>query len=121
MSCVRACRSLGSIDGTVRCWDTRSRKFDPIQILDEAQDGVSSLKVSEHELLTGSVPSLNLSVYFSFILIEESSKYLFYLVSFSRSVDGRVRRYDLRMGQLHVDFINSQYLVLPTSCCTNYH
>ncbi|CAB1344444.1 unnamed protein product [Coregonus sp. 'balchen'] len=45
----------GSIDGTVRCWDTRSRKFDPIQILDEAQDGVSSLKVSEHELLTGSV------------------------------------------------------------------
>lgn len=117
-ACVRACRSLGSIDGTVRCWDTRSRKFDPIQILDEAQDGVSSLKVSEHELLTGSVPSLNLSVYFSFILIEESSKYLFYLVSFSRSVDGRVRRYDLRMGQLHVDFINSQYLVLPTSCCT---
>uniref|UniRef100_A0A8K9UEX6 WD repeat domain-containing protein 83 n=1 Tax=Oncorhynchus mykiss TaxID=8022 RepID=A0A8K9UEX6_ONCMY len=69
-----------SIDGTVRCWDTRSRKFDPIQILDEAQDGVSSLKVSEHELLTG-------------------------------SVDGRVRRYDLRMGQLHVDFINS-----PITC-----
>lgn len=64
----------------MRCWDTRSRKFDPIQILDEAQDGVSSLKVSEHELLTG-------------------------------SVDGRVRRYDLRMGQLHVDFINS-----PITC-----
>ncbi|XP_024001648.2 WD repeat domain-containing protein 83, partial [Salvelinus sp. IW2-2015] len=83
--CVCALRvlvsSLGSIDGTVRrCWDTRSRKFDPIQILDEAQDGVSSLKVSEHELLTG-------------------------------SVDGRVRRYDLRMGQLHVDFINS-----PITC-----
>uniref|UniRef100_A0A8K9WZK1 WD repeat domain-containing protein 83 n=1 Tax=Oncorhynchus mykiss TaxID=8022 RepID=A0A8K9WZK1_ONCMY len=56
------------------------QKFDPIQILDEAQDGVSSLKVSEHELLTG-------------------------------SVDGRVRRYDLRMGQLHVDFINS-----PITC-----
>uniref|UniRef100_A0A3P8Z3F9 WD repeat domain-containing protein 83 n=1 Tax=Esox lucius TaxID=8010 RepID=A0A3P8Z3F9_ESOLU len=70
----------GSIDGTVRCWDTRSRKFDPIQILDEARDGISSLKVSEHELLTG-------------------------------SVDGRVRRYDLRMGQLHVDFINS-----PVTC-----
>lgn len=25
-----------------------------------------------------------------------------------RSVDGRVRRYDLRMGQLHVDFISSE-------------
>ncbi|XP_028829242.1 WD repeat domain-containing protein 83 [Denticeps clupeoides] len=45
----------GSIDGSVRCWDTRSRKMEPIQILDEARDGISSLKVSEHELLSGSV------------------------------------------------------------------
>ncbi|KAL2086861.1 hypothetical protein ACEWY4_017920 [Coilia grayii] len=45
----------GSIDGTVRCWDTRSRRMEPIQVLDEARDGVSSLKVSEHEVLTGSV------------------------------------------------------------------
>ncbi|KAG7251534.1 hypothetical protein CRUP_030151 [Coryphaenoides rupestris] len=43
----------GSIDGTVRCWDTRSRRFEPIQVLDEARDGISSLKVSQHELLTG--------------------------------------------------------------------
>ncbi|XP_018596330.2 WD repeat domain-containing protein 83 isoform X2 [Scleropages formosus] len=70
----------GSIDCSVRCWDIRFRRPDPIQILDEAQDSVSSVKVSEHELLTG-------------------------------SVDGRVRRYDLRMGQLHVDFINS-----PITC-----
>uniref|UniRef100_A0A671UFL6 WD repeat domain-containing protein 83 n=1 Tax=Sparus aurata TaxID=8175 RepID=A0A671UFL6_SPAAU len=45
----------GSIDGTVRCWDTRSRRFEPIQVLDEASDGISSLKVVQHELLTGSV------------------------------------------------------------------
>ncbi|KAK1153717.1 WD repeat domain-containing protein 83-like [Acipenser oxyrinchus oxyrinchus] len=45
----------GSIDTSVRCWDTRSRQRDPIQILDEAKDGVSSLRVSEHEILTGSV------------------------------------------------------------------
>ncbi|MBN3323927.1 WDR83 protein, partial [Atractosteus spatula] len=70
----------GSIDSTVRCWDTRSRRPDPIQILDEARDGVSSVEVSEHELLTG-------------------------------SVDGRVRRYDLRMGQLYSDFVNS-----PITC-----
>ncbi|KAK1886314.1 WD repeat domain containing protein 83 [Dissostichus eleginoides] len=61
----------GSLDG---------RRFEPIQILDEARDGVSSLKVAQHELLTG-------------------------------SVDGRVRRYDLRKGQLHVDFISS-----PITC-----
>uniref|UniRef100_A0A8C6U9J9 WD repeat domain-containing protein 83 n=1 Tax=Neogobius melanostomus TaxID=47308 RepID=A0A8C6U9J9_9GOBI len=70
----------GSIDGTVRCWDVRSRRNEPIQILDEARDGISSLKVAQHELLTG-------------------------------SVDGRVRRYDLRMGQLHVDFLSS-----PITC-----
>lgn len=44
----------GSIDGTVRCWDTRSRRNDPIQVLDEARDSISSLKVVQHELLTGS-------------------------------------------------------------------
>lgn len=43
----------GSIDGTVRCWDTRSRKMESIQTLDEARDGISSLKVVAHELLTG--------------------------------------------------------------------
>ena len=48
---------VGSIDGTVRCWDTRSRRFEAIQVLDEATDGISSLKVSQHELLTGWVLS----------------------------------------------------------------
>lgn len=43
----------GSIDSTVRCWDTRSRKMEPIQTLDEARDGISSLKVLQHEVLTG--------------------------------------------------------------------
>ncbi|XP_063148554.1 WD repeat domain-containing protein 83 [Candoia aspera] len=45
----------GSIDSSVRCWDCRSRRPDPIQILDEAKDGISSLKVSDYEILTGSV------------------------------------------------------------------
>lgn len=43
----------GSIDSTVRCWDCRSRRPDPIQVLDEAKDGISSLKLSPHEILTG--------------------------------------------------------------------
>uniref|UniRef100_A0A8B9P2T0 WD repeat domain-containing protein 83 n=1 Tax=Apteryx owenii TaxID=8824 RepID=A0A8B9P2T0_APTOW len=45
----------GSIDSTVRCWDCRSRRPDPVQVLDEAKDGVSSVKVSDHEILSGSV------------------------------------------------------------------
>ncbi|NXS50490.1 WDR83 protein, partial [Balaeniceps rex] len=66
----------GSIDSTVRCWDCRSRRPDPVQVLDEAKDGVSSVKVSDHEILSG-------------------------------SVDGRVRRYDLRAGQLYSDYVGS--------------
>ncbi|NXQ40700.1 WDR83 protein, partial [Catharus fuscescens] len=66
----------GSIDSTVRCWDCRSRRPDPVQLLDEAKDGISSVKLSAHEILTG-------------------------------SVDGRVRRYDLRAGQLCSDYIGS--------------
>ncbi|NWI25886.1 WDR83 protein, partial [Sula dactylatra] len=45
----------GSIDSTIRCWDCRSRRPDPVQVLDEAKDGVSSVKVSDHEILSGSV------------------------------------------------------------------
>ncbi|XP_078575097.1 WD repeat domain-containing protein 83-like [Branchiostoma floridae x Branchiostoma japonicum] len=71
----------GSIDNTVRLWDCRAKsKYDPIQILDEAKDGIFSIKLSDHEILTG-------------------------------SVDGRVRRYDLRVGELLVDYIGS-----PVTC-----
>ncbi|XP_072704401.1 WD repeat domain-containing protein 83 isoform X1 [Ciconia boyciana] len=66
----------GSIDSTVRCWDCRSRHPDPVQVLDEAKDGVSSVKVSDHEILSG-------------------------------SVDGRIRRYDLRAGQLYSDYVGT--------------
>lgn len=70
----------GSIDSSVRCWDCRSRKPEPVQTLDEARDGISSVKVSDHEILAG-------------------------------SVDGRVRRYDLRMGQVTSDYVGS-----PITC-----
>lgn len=64
----------GSYDATIRCWDCRSRSAEPIQIIDDAKDSVSSLMVSQHEILSG-------------------------------SIDGKVRNYDIRMGQLHVDCI----------------
>ncbi|XP_043844272.1 WD repeat domain-containing protein 83 isoform X2 [Dromiciops gliroides] len=70
----------GSIDSSVRCWDCRSRRPDPVQILDEAKDGISSIKLSDHEILAG-------------------------------SVDGRSRRYDLRMGELAADYVGS-----PITC-----
>lgn len=64
----------GSIDSTVKIWDLKSRKMDPVQVLDEAKDGVTCIQVSDHEVLTS-------------------------------SADGRIRRYDLRMGRLYADLI----------------
>ncbi|GFN77081.1 hypothetical protein PoB_000358700 [Plakobranchus ocellatus] len=47
----------GSIDCTVRVWDVRSRKSQPIQELGEAKDSVTTVQVSDHEILTGSADS----------------------------------------------------------------
>lgn len=43
-----------SIDGTIRCWDCRSRRQSPMQIMDEAKDSVTSLCVSDYEIVAGS-------------------------------------------------------------------
>jgi mitogen-activated protein kinase organizer 1 len=66
----------GSIDGTVKCWDVKSKRQEPIQTLEESGDSVTSLDVSDHEILVG-------------------------------SADCRVRRYDLRNGQMLVDYVGS--------------
>ncbi len=65
----------GSYDASTRIWDVKSQSHHPIQILKEAKDDITSVKVSStsnHEILTA-------------------------------SVDGHVRVYDLRMGQLISD------------------
>ena len=43
----------GSYDATVRCWDTRSKSKEPIQILNDAKDSVPSVQISDHTILTG--------------------------------------------------------------------
>ena len=45
----------GSYDATVRLWDCKSQSTKPVQVLEEARDSVSSLHVTEHEIVTGSV------------------------------------------------------------------
>ncbi|KAG8197012.1 hypothetical protein JTE90_004284 [Oedothorax gibbosus] len=61
-----------SVDNTVCAWDCRSKSREPIQIIRDAKDSVTSISVSDHEILTG-------------------------------SLDGCIRRYDLRKGQLYQD------------------
>ncbi|KAF3479544.1 WD domain-containing protein [Arthroderma uncinatum] len=64
----------GSADSDVKIWDTRSLTSKPIQTLTEATDTVSSINV---HLPTSSI--------------------------ITASYDGRIRTYDLRMGELKVD------------------
>jgi mitogen-activated protein kinase organizer 1 len=70
----------GSYDSSVRAWDCRSRSYDPIQVLGDARDSVTSVQLAPSEILAG-------------------------------SVDGSVRRYDLRFGKLHCDTIAN-----PVTC-----
>lgn len=64
----------GSYDTTVKVWDGRTRSQDPIQTFKDAQDSISKV-----------------------ILVMDKTEIL------SCSVDGCVRIYDVRKGQLRVD------------------
>ena len=50
-----ACLMSASYDKTVRCWDLRSRNTFPMQVLTGAADSVSSVAVSDHEVVAGSI------------------------------------------------------------------
>lgn len=45
----------GSLDNTVMIWDLKSRRNEPVQVLNEAKDCITSVQVSNHEILSGSV------------------------------------------------------------------
>ena len=65
----------GSYDKSVSCWDLRSNTRDPIQTFNDFKDSVSSVK--------------------------HSNKALGYIIA--SSIDGKVRIYDMRYGQMHSD------------------
>ncbi|XP_028035019.1 WD repeat domain-containing protein 83 [Bombyx mandarina] len=47
----------GSVDNTVAFWDIVSRRQEPVQVLRDAKDSITSLQVTDHEILTTSVDS----------------------------------------------------------------
>ncbi|GAA6031594.1 hypothetical protein JCM8097_006539 [Rhodosporidiobolus ruineniae] len=78
----------GSFDTTVRLWDIKSNNRVPLQVLEEARDSITSIRIHEHLLMTG-------------------------------CVDGYVRTYDMRMGQLKTDFFDQPVTSLtPVSSST---
>ena len=45
----------GSVDGSVKLWDFKSNSKEPIQVLDEAKDSVSSVTVSDQQIVSASL------------------------------------------------------------------
>ncbi|XP_060808284.1 WD repeat domain-containing protein 83 [Amyelois transitella] len=45
----------GSIDNTVAFWDVVSRRQEPVQVLKDAKDTITSIQVTNYEILTSSV------------------------------------------------------------------
>lgn len=45
----------GSVDNTIAFWDTLSRRQEPVQVLKDAKDTITSLQINSHEILTTSV------------------------------------------------------------------
>lgn len=72
----------GSRDNAVMFWDIRSRANDPVQSLKDAKDAISSIRVSDYEVLTA-------------------------------SFDCRIRRYDIRVGQVSTDCLGE-----PVTCAS---
>ena len=44
----------GGSDATVKCWDLRSKRMQPVQTMEETGDTVTSIDVSSHEIVVGS-------------------------------------------------------------------
>lgn len=77
VSCVRfnedsSIAVSGSKDNTVMCWDIRTRNLEPIQVMRDAKDCITSIFVTDSKITAS-------------------------------SLDGCIRHYDLRMGQLICD------------------
>jgi len=82
----------GSYDGTVRLWDGRSGSQTPIQILSDATDSISSVKILQEESAVVEI--------------------------LSASIDGCVRTYDIRRGMVNCDnFGNGKDIAL--TCVSN--
>jgi mitogen-activated protein kinase organizer 1 len=76
----------GGDDRSVRIWDMKSRDVKPLMVMEEAKDGVSSL----------GVPANGYEVV-------------------AGSIDGRVRRYDVRMGRVTSDVMPGSVTSLEVS------
>lgn len=78
--------ATGSFDNSVKLWDIMSPSFKPIQVLDDFKDSITKVMFTEDKIIAA---------------------YVFFKVNSIRSVDGYLRTYDIRMGKLIRDNIES--------------
>lgn len=91
----------GSYDSSVKIWDGRSWSANPIQTLNEATDSISCVQVytNGHEKDTSSGD----------ITDDFTSQII------TASIDGKIRTYDLRKGQIKVDDFGSRVAITSMS------
>ena len=68
----------GSYDRNIKIWDCKSNNYDAIQSMEDAKDSISSVFISNYEIV-------------------------------SSSIDGCIRKYDIRAGRLSTDHIGRKY------------
>ncbi|XP_030383716.1 WD repeat domain-containing protein 83 isoform X1 [Scaptodrosophila lebanonensis] len=73
----------GGRDNAVMCWDIRTRRLEPVQVMKEARDCITTVLTNDHKI-------------------------------FAASLDGCVRHYDIRVGEMTCDKIGEPvtYLAL---------
>ncbi|XP_018796808.1 PREDICTED: WD repeat domain-containing protein 83 [Bactrocera latifrons] len=64
----------GGRDNAVFCWDIRTRRLEPVQVMKDARDCITTVQTNEHKIITS-------------------------------SLDGCIRQYDIRVGELVCDKI----------------
>lgn len=90
----------GSYDSSVKIWDGRSWSTNPVQTLNEATDSISSVQVYPN----GHGKNTNSS---------DSTDFTSEIVT--ASIDGKIRTYDLRKGQIKVDDFGSSVAITSMS------
>jgi len=118
----------GGYDKTTKIWDIRSRNFEPIQVLCDAKDSISSIFIAQYEIVTGSIDK-HVRTYdirigqlrtdaigkpVSAVSLSKDEKVL--LVG---TLDNTIRLFDKDDGSLLVSYTGHKNVDFPVGCVFN--
>ncbi|CAG9790469.1 unnamed protein product [Diatraea saccharalis] len=107
----------GSVDNTVAFWDIVSRRQEPVQVLKDAKDTITSIQITDHEIMTCSV-DCHVRLY-DIRVGKMTSDYIGHIVTFGNFThdgqcyvlscnDGTVKLFDKDSGEMLNTFIGHE-------------